>query len=278
MKAAMQSGELDMMNVSMGKQQKEMEDLGFLTAVEPMTTYVLLPDTANPESPFYKKEVREAVEYAIDKEAIAEGLGYGTWQPPYQLPPRANAAYDQNFTGARKYDPEKAKELLAQAGYPNGFDTVVYSAPAARQADAEAAIVAYLNEVGIRAELKNIDQASWVSYQTEGWTNGMLIPAIAGYANFNSTLNYYFGRNSTQHKSWEKSEELMALIDESLANTTPDINLIRKATNYMIENALVIPTTESGLGTAYASYVKDGGFTDRGMAIWWNMESVWLDK
>jgi hypothetical protein len=46
----------------------------------------------------------------------------------------------------------------------------------------------------------------------------------------------------------------------------------------MIDNSLVIPVSESGLGFTYASYVKDAGFNERGFPTNWNMESVWLDK
>ena len=89
----------------------------------------LIPDTANPDSPWANQKVREAVEYAIDREGIAKALGYGYWQAPYQIPPRASSAYDSNFTLGRKYDLEKAKQLLAEAGYPDGFKMTIISFP-----------------------------------------------------------------------------------------------------------------------------------------------------
>jgi peptide/nickel transport system substrate-binding protein len=278
LKAAMQSGDLDMINVSLGQQQVDMQNAGFVTSVNPMTTYVLVPDTANPDSPFAKLEVRQAVEYAIDREGLAKGLGYGTWTAPYQIPAPSNGAYDSKFTGGIKYDPVKAKELLAKAGYSDGFSTSIISQPAARQSDVEAAIQANLNAVGIKTELKDIDQGTFVNYQANGWQDAMLISPIAAFGNYNSTLQFYFSSTSTQFKSWQKTDEFLALFQASLLADTLDINLIRKVTNYMTDNSLVIPVSESGLGFAYASYVKDAGFNERGFPTNWNMESVWLDK
>jgi hypothetical protein len=57
-----------------------------------------------------------------------------------------------------------------------------------------------------------------------------------------------------------------------------DTASIRSCCDYIISNALAIPTTESGLGFAYPAYVKDAGFNKRGFPTNWNMESVWLDK
>jgi peptide/nickel transport system substrate-binding protein len=276
--AAMKSGALDMTNISLGQQQLDFQAAGFQTSVNPMTTYVLVPDTANPDSPFANLKVRQAVEYAIDREGIASGIGKGTWMAPYQIPAPSNGAWDPNFTGGLKYDPAKAKELLAEAGYPNGFDTAIISQPAARQSDVEAAIQANLNAVGIRTQLKDVDQGTFANYQANGWQNAMLISPIAAFGNYNQTLQFYFTSVASQFKSWKQDDQFTALLNASLAADTPDISLIRAVTNYMTSNSLVIPVSESGLGFAYASYVKNGGFNERGFPTNWNMESVWLDK
>ena len=82
-----------------------------------------MPDSAHADSPWSKLEVREAAEYAVDRATIAEKFGYGYLKAPNQIPPRDTTAYDANYALARNYDPAKAKQLLAQAGYPNGFKT-----------------------------------------------------------------------------------------------------------------------------------------------------------
>ncbi len=276
--AAMQAGQLDMTNISLGQQQLDFEAAGFVTSVNPMTTYVLVFDTANADSPFAKLEVRQAVEYAIDREGIAKGIGKGTWIAPYQIPAPSNGAFDPNFKGGLKYNPDKAKELLTQAGFPNGIDTAIISQPAARQADVEVAIQANLNAVGIRTDIKDVDQGTFANYQANGWTNAMLISPIAAFGNFNSSLQFYFGENQLQFKSWELTDEYLTLLNTSFNSETLDMKLVRAVTDYMTENCLVVPVSESGLGFAFASYVKGGGFNERGFPTNWNMDSVWLDK
>lgn len=276
--AAMKSGALDMINVSLGQQSLDMQNAGFQVSVNPMTTYVLVPDTANPDSPFAKLQVRQAVEYAIDRAGIAKGIGLGLWQAPYQLPPPSSAAYDPNFTGGLKYDPAKAKELLTEAGYPNGFSTVIISQPAARQENVEVAIQANLKAVGINVQLKDVDQGTFANYQANGWQNGLVISPIAAFGNYNQTLQFYFTPVASQFKSWKEDATFTSLLNTSLAAKTPEVSLIRDVTNYMTSNSLVIPVSESGLGFAWASYVEGAGFNERGFPTNWNMESVWLNK
>jgi peptide/nickel transport system substrate-binding protein len=278
MKAAFKANQLDFISVSLGKDEVEMRELGYETSVLPMTTYTLIPDTVNASSPFAILEVRQAVEYALDRESMADGLGYGQWIAPYQLPPRSTSAYDPDFTGGLQYDPDKAKQLLAQAGYPNGFSTAIIAQPAARQDDANAAIQHYLNEVGINTEIKNVDQATFSDYQLNGWSDSLMVGVISGWANYNNTLRNYFAPSSTQFISWEKTDEFVALLDASMKASEMDADLIRKVTDYLIENALVIPTTESGIGFAYNSYIKDSGMGERGSPTNFNFENIWLDK
>ena len=113
----------------------------------------LVPDTGNPNSPFAKKEVREAVEYAIDREAIATAFSYKLWPAPYQIPGPACAAYSPSFNLGRKYDPAKAKQLLAGAGYSNGFKVSIPVMPVALDKNIFVAIQGNLGDVGIQAEL-----------------------------------------------------------------------------------------------------------------------------
>jgi peptide/nickel transport system substrate-binding protein len=74
--------------------------------------------------PWSDVRVRQAANYAINRDAMAQHLLHGTADPAFQLMPKANSAYspsDNMYT----YDPGKAKSLLADAGYPNGFSATV---------------------------------------------------------------------------------------------------------------------------------------------------------
>ena len=101
------------------------------------------------DDPFKKLKVRQAVNYAINREAIAKNMVGGQSKPVY------SACYPTQFGCTQdlikyKYNPEKAKKLLAEAGYPHGFSTTLYGY---RNRDFAAAIVGDLAAVGIRAKL-----------------------------------------------------------------------------------------------------------------------------
>ena len=154
MKMLVQSREIDMITVSPGKQASDYAALGMKINTIMDSNYILVPDTVNADSPWANKAIREAVEYAIDREAIAKAFGFGFWQAPYQLAARDSLAYDPNFTGARKHDPAKAKELLAAAGYSNGFQTTIYVSEGARWKDVSVAMQSNLADAGIQAKIR----------------------------------------------------------------------------------------------------------------------------
>ncbi|WP_408633672.1 ABC transporter substrate-binding protein [Pseudorhodobacter aquimaris] len=107
-------------------------------------------------NPFQDIKVRQAVNYAIDRNAIVDNLLKGeskvVWTPCFP----SQFGCDQNVT-TYPYDPAKAKELLAEAGYPNGFETPFY---AYRDRDYAEAISSYLNAVGIKTDFKMLQYSA----------------------------------------------------------------------------------------------------------------------
>ena len=111
----------------------------------------LIPDTANADSPWANQKVREAVEYAIDKEGMARAFGYGFAQAPYQIVPRAcTLAYNPDFKIGRKFDLEKAKQLITEAG--GGFETTIIVMPNAER-NILVAIQENLGKIGIKVNI-----------------------------------------------------------------------------------------------------------------------------
>ena len=127
------------------------------------------------EAPFNKKEARQAANYAIDRQAILDKLMGGLGKVvPTVINPMA-FGYDAKVEGY-PYDPKKAKELLKQAGYPNGVDITIHAGiPAAFNRQIAEALAEMLTEVGLRANLKIWDAGpAWNKFfQAEGKaTNG----------------------------------------------------------------------------------------------------------
>jgi peptide/nickel transport system substrate-binding protein len=100
-------------------------------------TYFATPEKLDPKVPFVKQEVRQAMNMAVNRHAIAENLLGGKVQPHRVMgfhpqlstaiwPGIWNPEWDTRFEERFGYDPAKAKALLAQAGYPQGFEFTLY--------------------------------------------------------------------------------------------------------------------------------------------------------
>jgi ABC-type transport system substrate-binding protein len=80
------------------------------------------------QAPFTDVRVRHALGYAVDREAIVKTAFFGRGSAIYGPPiPKGNLAYDPAFDHYYTYDPPKAKQLLAEAGFPNGFTATLLS-------------------------------------------------------------------------------------------------------------------------------------------------------
>ncbi|MBJ7222250.1 MULTISPECIES: ABC transporter substrate-binding protein [unclassified Brenneria] len=106
--------------------------------------------------PFKDLRVRQAVNHAINRQGMVDNLVRGGSQPVYSACFSAQAACNTSKVIKYEYNPEKAKQLLAEAGYPNGFDTDIW---AYRERDYAEAIIGDLRKVGINARLHYVQHS-----------------------------------------------------------------------------------------------------------------------
>ena len=128
----------------------------------------------NKEGPFADKRVRQAVAHAIDRQAIIDGamFGYGTPIGTHFAPHNP----DYVDLGANsQYDPEKARALLKEAGYENGFSTTLKLPPPSYARRGGEIIAAQLREVGIETEISNLEWAQWLEQVFRGYDFGLTI-------------------------------------------------------------------------------------------------------
>lgn len=124
----------------------------------------IIPNTTDPNSVWYDKRMREALEYAIDKEKITRTLLAGIQQPSYGLLPGCPGS---PATVPRKYDPDKARQLMAEAGYPEGVkSTLFFNVETFR--DPILALQANLAEVGIDLELEPLARPTMEQFRITG--------------------------------------------------------------------------------------------------------------
>ena len=193
---SLQAKEVNMVENIDPSTYNQMKSQGYAVAIPSTLAFVfrLVPDSANADSPFAKLEVRQAVEYALDKAGMAQGIGLGTQYPATQLGIAKDAWYINNYP-ARNYDVAKAKALLAQAGYPNGFTYPIISDVRGRQ-DQTVAIQTYLKDGGINTTLDVADVARMASLQSNGW-KGLLVPGFPNWDSFSSWTNVFLNPTLT---------------------------------------------------------------------------------
>jgi len=148
----------------------------------------------NARPPFDDIRVRRAIAHAIDRQAIIDGamFGYGTPIGSHFAP--HSPAYE-DLTAESAYDPELAKALLAEAGYPEGFSTTLTLPPPSYARRGGEIVASQLRAVGIEAEIVNVEWAQWLEQVFTNKDFGLTIVShtepmdIGIYAR----KDYYFG-------------------------------------------------------------------------------------
>ncbi len=140
----------------------------------------------DPKSPWHDRRVRLAANYAIDRQALSEAETLGASKPAGSFIPRT-------FEFALPiepypYDPAKAKQLLAEAGYPNGFDAgELHQLPP--YFSLGEAILGYLRAVGIRLQMRPMERAAYFSALSTKKLKGLCVCTSALYGNAASRMS-----------------------------------------------------------------------------------------
>jgi peptide/nickel transport system substrate-binding protein len=236
----------------------------------------LVPDSLNANSPWANYKVRLALEYGIDKETISNTFGYGYTKPAYQVNNPLSIAYDPQLAD-REYNPAKAKQFLAEAGYPNGFMTRIITS-SAQNIDVIVALQAYLSKIGIQASLDIKDMAQFMSIAQGTWDNALLCFPLVQWPNPNTGFNQYFG----DARSWFQSLKLPAgwssLLNTSLVTATPDPVISCSCEDALYNDATVIPVFYDVSLWATTNSMQETYLGSRGMANWWESQLAWLEQ
>lgn len=160
--AALQAGDIDLIGVALPPEQYlQLEGNPDLKGTEGSATTEITLALNNAREPLSNPLVRQAITHAIDKEAIVNGafFGLGTVIGTHMSP---SEAYYIDLN-PYPYDPEKAKELLAEAGYPDGFE-IKFELPEPYNIERRTGevIAQQLAEVGIRVDLSVVEWATWI--------------------------------------------------------------------------------------------------------------------
>ncbi|MBU2513154.1 ABC transporter substrate-binding protein [bacterium] len=117
--------------------------------------------TNNKKGPFQDLRVRQAIAHALDRQAIIDGAMFGFGTPIGTHFSPHHPAY-KDFTGKFPYDLNKAKKLLAEAGYPDGFNATIKLPPPSYARRGGEIIASQLAKIGIKLEIIPVEWAQWI--------------------------------------------------------------------------------------------------------------------
>jgi glutathione transport system substrate-binding protein len=137
------------------------------------------------QKPFDNVKVRQAINYAINKEAVAK-VAFAGYAVPAEGPVPPGVEFAQSF-GVWPYDPAKARQLLAEAGYPNGFETTLWSAYNHSTAQKVIEVAQQqLAQVGIKAQIQALEAGQRVE-RVESWQDPKTAPVRMYYIGWSSS-------------------------------------------------------------------------------------------
>jgi peptide/nickel transport system substrate-binding protein len=274
--SSFEAGEVDMIAGDLTKVEYDLQQKGFAINKGFLSIALLVPDSANPNSPFSNIKVRQAIDYAIDRDAIVKSLGYGLWAATNQYAVPGTPAYIKDLA-PRNYNPEKAKQLLTEAGYANGFTTQITGSSTVTNKDYITAVQNYLSKVGITADVKLLDNATFNEMITKGWTGLVAAPKSVN-ANLNVGLNAHFSKDSVNHPVLNKTDEFQALYRASATSSSYDIALVQKVIRYMYDNAMINCVYAISRGYILRPYLHDLDLNNNANFMIWGTATAWRDK
>ena len=161
------------------------------------TTYMALNENVEPLNDV---KVRKAIQMAIDRQTILDTVYNGDGSLVDGIYPKGLIGYTEDNEGWLKYDPEQAKSLLAEAGYADGFTMEI----AADNSSSDSTLLViqivqqYLQQIGINAEIKSYDPASWLDLRKSG---DMVSFVSSWTADYNAPDNFIYTFFGTPEKS-----------------------------------------------------------------------------
>jgi len=257
--AALKRGEVDLAYAIGGELAEEVRRTPGLT-LRPTpfasTHWLLFADQWETNSPWHDQRVRLAAVYAVDRQAINEARYLGFSKITDSIIPTSFDFYWQ--PPVRPFDPAKAKQLLAEAGYPNGFEAGDLWCDAATSVNAEA-IITYLQAVGIKARLRPLERAGFLkAYQEKKLRN--LIYGLSGVFGNAATRIEVFTASSGLY-AYGAYSDIDGLFQEQATEVDPQKRevILHRIQQLIYDKAMYLPLWQLATLTGYGPRIAEPG-------------------
>jgi len=260
--AMLKRGEADIAYSIRGALAEELQRTPGLTLkpnYPPGTFWLVFPDQwTDPRSPWVDKRVRLAAGYAIDRPAInrAETLGFSRI---------TGSMIPHNFefywpAPMPVYDPKKSRQLLTEAGYPNGFDAGEYFCDAS-YANLGEGVVNYLQTVGIRVQMRPLERAAFITQNSQKKLKNIVQTASGAFGNAATRLDAFVAAGGTF--TYGSYPDIEGLIGEQASEMDPKKReaVLQRIQQLIVDKAMIAPIWELAFINGHGPKVAESGLT-----------------
>lgn len=262
---ALASGEVDLIDGVNFSDVQQIEDNPDLQTFERPTMNVAYVGLTNTRGPLQEKLVRQALNHAVNKEEIIDAFYAGAADPAVNPMPPVISGYNDEIEDY-PYDPEKAKELLKEAGYEDGFEMELWAMPVPRpympdgQKIAEA-LQADFAEIGVKAKIVSYEWGTYLEKANNGEADSFLLGWTGDNGDADNFLYVLLDEDAigSNNYTYYKNSEVHDLLLEAQATTdqAKRDELYKQAQVIIKEDAPWIPLVHSRPILAGKSNIKN---------------------
>ncbi len=257
--AALRGGEVDITYLLSGPVAEEIKRSPGTRLVAPLLSgafWLDLPEQWDPKSPWHDRRVRLAASYAIDRKSLnqAETLGYSRLTD--SIVPRV-FQYALPFDPPA-FDPTKAKQLLADAGYPNGFDAGDFTPFPPYFSMGEAA-AGYLQAVGIKSKIRTMERAAFLSAWHDKKLRGIVMSITAAFGNAATRLEPFVTKNGIYAYGYVPQVDDLYARQARESDSKKREALLHQIQQIVHDQALYVPIYELAFIWGVGSRVEEPG-------------------
>jgi peptide/nickel transport system substrate-binding protein len=257
--AAVKTGEVDIAFLFVGAIAEELRRTPGVKITAPLLYgmyWLDFLDQWDPKSPWHDRRVRQAASLVIDRNAInqAEMLGFGKPTGGF-VPPEFDFSLKVE---PPPLDPKRAKQLLTEAGYPNGFDAGDLT-PLPPYTSLAETVGGYLQGIGIRTRVRTMERATFMTTWHEKKLKGLLIGATGAAGNAAARLEPFFTKGGLYaYGSLPEIDDLYQRQAKELDRKQREAQL-HQIQKIVTEQALVAPIFQQGFIWGVGSRVEVPG-------------------